>query len=206
MINRAVNLFSEISFGRRTANNHSARKHARCPHSPVSVGGIPASIRLLAAQDGQDGGHQGVVDARGSHGVTGGTSWATETGRTESSGSKTHRTFTVRDAHEEQLLGPSVAAGSHVQEAGSSQTSGGRCKKIEEHEKQQVWVQLKSSHLVRSHRSWGTAGCAGGPCWRSNSSRGPTSRASRQKESCRRRKETIRALITGRFHQHLSFL
>lgn len=37
--------------------------------SPVPVGGFPAPMFLLAGCDGEDGGHQGVVDPRGPHGV-----------------------------------------------------------------------------------------------------------------------------------------
>lgn len=37
--------------------------------SPVLVGGFPAPVFLLAGRDGEDGGHQGVVDTCGSHGV-----------------------------------------------------------------------------------------------------------------------------------------
>lgn len=52
--------------------------HTELHNSPVPVGGFLASIFLLAGHDGEDGGHQGVVDTCGSHCMTRGAAWVTD--------------------------------------------------------------------------------------------------------------------------------
>lgn len=54
--------------------------------SPFLVGGFLASVFLLAGHDGEDGGHQGVVDPRGSHSMARGAAWIAQTERADISG------------------------------------------------------------------------------------------------------------------------